>query len=153
MNSKVALFCLLATSLASNQVSAKEGQMKLNAGIITEKLSESKLFYTQKLGFSVVFENDWYVLLSTSGKSPTEIAFMKPDLKSQAEIFRKRFTGQGVWITIEVDDVDSLYKKLKETVGIPIAVQLKDEEWGDRHFAVLDPNGIGIDFVRFRNPN
>ena len=33
--------------------------MKLNAGIITEKLMESKLFYMEKLGFGVTFENDF----------------------------------------------------------------------------------------------
>jgi catechol 2,3-dioxygenase-like lactoylglutathione lyase family enzyme len=33
--------------------------MKLNAGILTEKLAESKAFYTDKLGFGVTFENDF----------------------------------------------------------------------------------------------
>ena len=37
--------------------------MKLNAGIITEKLAESKAFYTQVLQFGVTFENDFYLLL------------------------------------------------------------------------------------------
>ncbi len=27
-------------------------------------------------------------------------------------------------------------------------VQLRDEDWGERHFAIKDPNGIGIDFVK-----
>ena len=34
-------------------------RMKLNAGIITEKLAESKAFYTQVLQFGVTFENDF----------------------------------------------------------------------------------------------
>ena len=38
----------------------KNGQkMKLNAGILTEKLAESKAFYTDKLGFGVTFENEF----------------------------------------------------------------------------------------------
>ncbi len=37
--------------------------MKLNAGILTEKFAESKAFYTNKLGFGVTFENEFYLLL------------------------------------------------------------------------------------------
>ena len=33
----------------------KHNTMKLNAGIVTPKLAESKAFYTQILGFSVTF--------------------------------------------------------------------------------------------------
>ena len=36
--------------------------MKLNAGILTEKLAETKAFYTQHLGFGVTFENEFYLL-------------------------------------------------------------------------------------------
>jgi catechol 2,3-dioxygenase-like lactoylglutathione lyase family enzyme len=39
--------------------------MKMNAGIITPKLSETKEFYTAVLGFTVKFENEWFVLLQT----------------------------------------------------------------------------------------
>jgi catechol 2,3-dioxygenase-like lactoylglutathione lyase family enzyme len=34
--------------------------MKLNAGIITSKLEESKTFYTEVLGFGITFENEWF---------------------------------------------------------------------------------------------
>ena len=39
-------------------------KMKLNAGIITEKLSETKKFYTEVLDFGVSFENEFYEILS-----------------------------------------------------------------------------------------
>jgi uncharacterized glyoxalase superfamily protein PhnB len=29
-------------------------------------------------------------------------------------------------------------------------VPLRDEPWGDRHFAVVDPNGIGVDVLQQR---
>lgn len=38
--------------------------MKLNAGIVTEKLEETKRFYTKNLGFGVTFENEFYLLLN-----------------------------------------------------------------------------------------
>lgn len=125
--------------------------MKLNAGIITEKLQETKDFYVNKLGFGVTFENEWYILLHTPGKGE-EIAFLKPGLPAQAPIFRKAFTGSGVFLTIEMDGIDGWYKTVKEK-GVKIEVEIKDEDWGDRHFAVVDPNGVGIDFVNYQEPD
>lgn len=36
-------------------------------GIITNKLQESKEFYTENLDFSIKFENEWFVLLEKNG--------------------------------------------------------------------------------------
>lgn len=122
--------------------------MKLNAGIITHKLRETRDFYVNRLGFGVTFENEWYLLLHAPNGG-NEIAFLKPQLPSQAPIFQQSFKGEGVFLTIEMEDVDAWYKVIKSK-GIPIVVEMRDEEWGDRHFAVADPNGIGIDFVRYQ---
>jgi uncharacterized glyoxalase superfamily protein PhnB len=53
-----------------------------------------------------------------------------------------------MYLTIEVDDVDKLYSELK-TKEIEIKIELRDEPWGDRHFAISDPNGIAIDIVKY----
>ena len=124
--------------------------MKLNAGIITEKLAESKAFYTQILQFGVTFENDFYLLLHTPNQE-AEISFLLPNHPSQQPLFQKPFTQQGVYLTIEVENVDDYYNKLKEQ-GVPIAIDLREEPWGDRHFAIVDPNGIGIDIVTYSAP-
>ena len=124
--------------------------MKLNAGIITEKLAESKAFYTQVLQFGVTFENDFYLLLHTPNQE-AEISFLLPNHPSQQPLFQKPFTQQGVYLTIEVENVDEYYQKLKEQ-GVPIAIELREEPWGDRHFAIIDPNGIGIDIVTYSAP-
>ena len=124
--------------------------MKLNAGIITEKLAESKAFYTQVLQFGVTFENDFYLLLHTPNQE-AEISFLLPNHPSQQPLFQKSFTQHGVYLTIEVENVDDYYYKLKEQ-GVPIAIDLREEPWGDRHFAIIDPNGIGIDIVTYSAP-
>lgn len=124
--------------------------MKLNAGIITSKLVETRQFYVDKLGFGITFENEWYLLLHTPG-GHSEISFLQPELDFQAPIFRNPFQGQGVYITVELDDVDFWYAKVQKS-NVPIAIPLRDEPWGDRHFAILDPNGIGVDFVRYQPP-
>lgn len=121
--------------------------MKLNAGIVTNKLAETRAFYTNVLDFGVTFENDFYLLMHTPGRS-AEISFLLPEHPTQQPLFHKPFTGQGMYLTIEVDDVDSLYEKLKAK-GIDIKIDIRDEPWGDRHFAIQDPNGIGIDIVKY----
>ncbi len=124
--------------------------MKLNAGILTEKLTETKAFYTEKLGFGVTFENEFYLLLHTPNHE-SEISFLLPNHPSQQPFFHPAFQGQGVYLTIEVKDVDGLYADLKAK-GVNIEIEIRDEPWGDRHFAIKDPNGIGIDLVRYTAP-
>jgi catechol 2,3-dioxygenase-like lactoylglutathione lyase family enzyme len=121
--------------------------MKLNPGIVTRRLNESKSFYL-KLGFELVFENDWYVLLQLNGQ---ELAFMQPGLGFQQPMFRHEYPGRGLWLTVELHDVDAALGNAIAS-GIPIEFGPLDEPWGDRHFAVLDPNGIPVDFVRHTPP-
>jgi len=35
--------------------------MRLNTGIITDKLEETKSFYVNKLGFTIAWESDWFI--------------------------------------------------------------------------------------------
>ncbi|MCF0048931.1 VOC family protein [Dyadobacter sp. LJ53] len=121
--------------------------MKLNAGIVTTKIAETKAYYTKTLGFGITFENEFYLLMHTPGRG-AEISFLLPEHPSQQPLFQKPFKGQGMFLTIEVEDVDKLYKELKKK-GTSIEIELRDEPWGDRHFAIVDPNGIGIDLVTY----
>lgn len=125
-------------------------KMKLNAGIITEKLQETKKFYTEVLDFGVSFENEFYLLLHTPNQS-AEISFLRPNHPSQKSIFQLAFNEKGVYLTIEVESVDEVYKQLKEK-GVQMEIEIRDEPWGDRHFAIKDPNGIGIDIVSYTKP-
>lgn len=124
--------------------------MKLNAGIVTEKIQETKQFYQEYLGFGVSFENDFYLLLHTPDQQ-AEISFLLPHHPSQQALFQQPFAGTGMFLTIEVENVDELYQELIAK-GVDIKIEIRDEPWGDRHFAIQDPNGIGIDLVRYTAP-
>lgn len=140
--------CLMAAGCSQqNSTIKKENKMKLNAGIVTEKLAETKAFYTERLGFGVTFENEFYLLLHTPNQD-AEISFLLPNHPSQQPLFQKPFTGQGMYLTIEVEDVDKVYNDLKNK-GAEIKIDIRDEPWGDRHFAIQDPNGVGIDIVKY----
>ncbi|WP_249219740.1 VOC family protein [Chitinophaga sp. HK235] len=124
--------------------------MKLNAGIITHKIKESKDFYTQVLDFGVTFENDFYLLMHTPGHEAA-LSFLLPEHASQQPLFQPAFQGKGVYLTIEVEDVKSVYETIQKK-GVPIKIALREEPWGDHHFAIEDPNGVGIDIVQYTAP-
>lgn len=122
--------------------------MKLWSGIVTEKIQASKAFYVTYFNCEVLFDSDWFILLNLGG---CELGFMLPEQDSQAAIFRKPFTGQGIWIAIDVEDAAAEFDRLKQT-DIEIIEPLKQEPWGDYHFVVRDPNGIGVDIVQHNAP-
>ena len=109
-------------------------------GFNTTQLTESKNFYTKHFGFSVVFEADWFVLLR---RDAYELGFMLPQLPQQNALFQPAFGG-GSWLAFETTDVDGEYARLQQA-GVPIVATIRDEVWGDRHFVIQDPNGIGVD--------
>jgi len=81
----------------------------------------------------------------------SELSFLLPHHPTKQPFFHQSFNGQGVFLTIEVDDVDTIYNNLKNQ-GVEIKVELRNEPWGDRHFAIQDPNGIGIGIVKYSPP-
>lgn len=140
-----ALAAVFVIQSAKAQTTTK---MKLNAGIVTSKLKETKEFYTKQLNFGITFENDFYLLMHTPNHS-AELSFLLPNHPSQQPLFQSPFGGKGMYLTIEVENVDYEYHRLKKS-GVTIAIDLREEPWGDRHFAIVDPNGIGIDFVTYK---
>jgi uncharacterized glyoxalase superfamily protein PhnB len=49
--------------------------------------------------------------------------------------------GYALVLTIHVDDVDGAYVRAKK-IGAEIVAEIRDEEYGQRHFLVIDPNGL-----------
>jgi len=150
MKKLILIIGMLILSEGVHSQSKNKSKMKLNAGIVTNKLAESKAFYIENLGFGVTFENDFYLLLHTPNNE-AEISFLVPNHPSQQTLFHLPFQGQGMYLTIEVEQVDEIYKSLKKK-GVPIKIDIRNEPWGDRHFAIEDPNGIGIDIVSYAAP-
>jgi len=148
----ITVICFTAHIFSQTGSTHKNSEkMKLNSGIVTEKFTETKEFYTKVLDFGVTFENEFYLLLHTPDRG-AQLSFLLPNHPTQQPLFHKPFGGEGMYITIEVEDVDALYAKVKEN-GANIALEIRDEPWGDRHFAIVDPNGIGIDLVRYTEPS
>ena len=117
--------------------------MKLWSGLVVKDPTAARDFYVSHFGSEVLFDSDWFVLLTLGGG---ELGFLKPDQAAQAPMFRQTVTS-GAWVAVDVDDVDAQYQRFRDAGG-DIEVPLRDEPWGDRHFVVRDPNGIPVDVVR-----
>jgi predicted enzyme related to lactoylglutathione lyase len=108
--------------------------------IPSDDIEQTAGFYTELFGFEIMFRNvDWYIQLALPGNPAVQFgiirrtsSFLPPQLQLPA---------QGMIFTIQVDDVDSVYQEVK-TRGHPIVQALRDEEFGQRHFLLKDPNGL-----------
>jgi uncharacterized glyoxalase superfamily protein PhnB len=122
----------------------------LYALITTDKITETRDFYTEYLGFSVAFEASWFVYLVSAGERPLSLAFMRSDHPSNPpgpEIFN----GKGMILTLQVADATAEYARLR-TTDCPIHYELTDEPWGQRRFMLQDPSGVLLDIVQQIEP-
>ncbi|MDD5145234.1 MAG: VOC family protein [Candidatus Pacebacteria bacterium] len=69
----------------------------------------------------------------------------------QSKVFFKqdvdRTKGAGVFIYISVEDVDEKYSELMSK-GLQPSGEPKDFDWGNREFAIKDPDGYKIIFYK-----
>lgn len=129
--------------------------MKVNSFypvILTEELLSSVEFYMKNFGFELVFESDWYVSLKmTSSEVPYELALMDSTHPTIPGNYRQAV--QGLILNFEVDDVDAVYEQLIVHGKLPVQLDLRDEEFGQRHFITSDPNGVLIDVIKIIPPS
>lgn len=117
--------------------------------LATTKLIECRNFYMQYFGFIVVFEADWYIqLVSETG---IQLGFLQPNHPTQPDFLQAAYGGSGLIYSFEVSDVDQEYEKFKKS-KMAILLQIKTEEWGQRHFMIKDPSGMVVDVVQHAEP-
>jgi catechol 2,3-dioxygenase-like lactoylglutathione lyase family enzyme len=118
--------------------------------ISTDSLNEARDFYIRYFGFEVVFDTGWYVHLHSQRDGsdvPLELGFMRPNNAMLPSTLHAAYNGDGVYISIEADDVDTVYEQLLED-GYTAVLELCDEAWGQRHFIIRDPSGCLLDVVK-----
>ncbi len=120
--------------------------------IATDMLVECRDFYVKQFGFIPVFESTIYIQLSVTAENEGsfDLALM-PSENPFGEPFGERFNGKGAYITIEVDDAEAAFSEVKAS-GAPIVADLRDEDWGQRHFMTKDPGGTFVDVVESIDP-
>lgn len=120
--------------------------------IMTEQVTSSSKFYTENFGFETVFDADWYVSLRMSrGNVPYELALLDASHATLPDGYHK--TVQGLILNFEVDDVDAEYERLILGKNLPLQLDIRDEDFGQRHFITADPNGVLIDIIKIIPPS
>ena len=109
----------------------------------TDVLAACRAFYSD-LGFEVLRDTGGFLQLGWPSDPSLQIGFVERGLPDQSPVFQTRFRGGGVFLGIEVEDVDATHAELRRR-GHRIVVPLTSEPWGRRHFGILDPNGVPID--------
>ena len=118
--------------------------------VVTDQLGACRDFYTQGLGFSVLFEASWFVYMSYSVDSGHGIAFMSPDHPSRPP-GPESFNGEGVLLTLQVEDAAAARERIREA-GLAVDHELTREAWGQLRFGLRDPAGVWVDVVEQIEP-
>lgn len=118
---------------------------------IAKDIVKSKEFYVKWLGFEVVFESSFFILLSTKGEPSYRIAFLGEEHPSSPPSAPALKTNAGVFLTLQVADAKTTFDTLVKD-GVKITYTLTDEPWGQRRFGLTDPNGMYVDIVEQTEP-
>lgn len=113
--------------------------------LLSADVPGASAFYQRHFGFRPLYEADWYVHLQSVEDPGTNLAIVAKDHETIPAAARGR-TG-GILLNFEVEDVDEQYRRLGGE-GLEIALPLRDEVFGQRHFILQAPDGVLIDVIR-----
>jgi predicted enzyme related to lactoylglutathione lyase len=120
--------------------------IRIVPNLSSEAFVASRDFYAAMFDLVVGVElDDWYLQLMPESDTRLNIGFVKPD----HELFADRSASSGTYgvvLTIHVDDVDEAYKRAQR-LGAEIAAEIRNEDYGQRHFLVVDPNGLVLNVM------
>lgn len=109
---------------------------RIKPNIRSDRFDESRAFYGRVIGLQEHGGLDWILFFGTDDHA-VQLSVMSLDIQA----------GIHPDISIEVDDVDSIYERAV-AAGAEIVYPLTDEEWGLRRFFVRDPNGVVINVTQ-----
>ncbi len=113
--------------------------------IMTDDVSGTAAFYQTHFQFAPLFTSDWYIYLQSSENEAVTLAALDGSDETIPEAARGKVSG--LLLNFEVEDVDAIYMQLR-AAGLPILRDIRDEDFGQRHFITADPNGVLIDVIK-----
>jgi catechol 2,3-dioxygenase-like lactoylglutathione lyase family enzyme len=113
--------------------------------IMTDDVAGTATFYVKHFRFKPLFETDWYVHLQSLEDDTVNLAILDGSHATIPASGRGKVSG--LRLNFEVEDADSEYERAR-AAGLPILLELRDEDFGQRHFITADPNGVLIDIIK-----
>lgn len=111
--------------------------------LMTDDVAASARYFVDAFEFETVFDSDWYVSLR---RDSWELAFLDATHETIPDGYRTPATG--MLLNIEVDDADGEYARLTARADTEIALPLRSEDFGQRHFIVVAPGGVLVDVIQ-----
>ena len=115
--------------------------------MVTSNLEAIKQYYESVFGFNAVFYDPNFYLHMVSPNSGAQLGFLLPSHATQPEFLHHIMSTEGYVISLEVKDAAQAFAEAKN-MNLDIAMELKEEVWGQIHFMLQDPVGFRVDVVQ-----
>jgi catechol 2,3-dioxygenase-like lactoylglutathione lyase family enzyme len=110
-------------------------------------LQASAKFVIDHLGFTEQMSADGFISVARPDAGFT-LCYLRTGLDSFKPKSAAGSAGEGLLVTLVVDDIDAEYARLQGE-GVPIVTPIETEPWGERYFQMSDPNGIILQLVQW----
>jgi catechol 2,3-dioxygenase-like lactoylglutathione lyase family enzyme len=107
--------------------------------LFVRDLDAARGFYVDLLGFSPVYESDWFLSVDAGAGVHVCCNARRDDYADWGT------GGRGTKVEFRVPDVDAVHERLSR-FGVPFDFPPEDKPWGLRSFGVRDPEGYRIWF-------
>lgn len=114
---------------------------RLMTNICSDKLAESKDYYTKLFDFNVEYDSDWFIHLISNDKQ-LELGIISRT--SEIVLDTIKDLPQGFYITFVVENTDEVFEIAKNE-GFEIISEPSDTFYGQRRLILKDPNGAIVD--------
>lgn len=111
----------------------------------SDNFDASRDFYRDIFEMAVSVDESWYLQMAAPDRRSVNIGFLQPG----HELFSGRGPGRGapgMVVSIQVDDVDEAYARARARQA-EIPLEIRDADFGQRHFLVVDPNGLVLNVM------
>jgi hypothetical protein len=110
--------------------------------LMSDDVAGSAAFFRDRFDFETVFETAWYVSLR---RDQWELGIVAFDHPTVPEAFRA--STAGILLNIEVADVDAEYRRLVINGPLCPVLDIRSEDFGQRHFIVAGPGRVLVDVI------
>lgn len=111
--------------------------------LMSVDINTAKKFFIELFHFEVTFTSEWYI--SLKNEQDFELALIDSSHDTIPDKYKTEC--KGIILNFEVEDVDSVYAEIKKN-DVTILMDIKNEDFGQRHFMIESPDELIIDIIQ-----
>lgn len=117
--------------------------------LLCKDIEKEASFFRKAFGFEETFVSDWYISLKEA--NGYELAIMDYKHETIPELYRVEC--RGIILNFEVDNVEKIYEKIQGDLRDILVMDIKIEEFGQKHFIIKSPNNTLVDIIEIIPPS